>query len=96
MLTLYKFNWNCGRSGELDGLFIAESDEIDKLIGKTIYFGEVLGKHSDIFAPLATEDLTVMSNDQVFIAQFVEIMGTGTISGFNPLDFYEPEDDEEE
>jgi hypothetical protein len=96
MLKLYKFNWDCGRNGALDGIFTAESDEIEKLIGKMIYFGEVLGKHSEVYGTLDAEDLTVMSDDPVFISKFIEIMGTGTVSGFNPLDYYDPEDEDED
>ena len=48
MNKLYKFHWDCGRMGNLDGVFIAEPKEIEALIGKEIHFGEVLGKHSDI------------------------------------------------
>ena len=95
MQKLYQFHWDCGRNGKLDGLFIAEESEIAAIIGKTIYFGEVLGKHSDVWGPLDEEDLVVKSDDPEFIAKLFEIMGVGTISGFNPLSYYDPEDEEE-
>jgi len=79
--------------GNIDGLFIAESEEIEKLIGKEIYFGEVLGKHSDIYGTLEKDDIEVKSDDQDFIHKFEENMGSGTISGFNPLDHYEDDDE---
>ena len=94
MKKLYSFFWDCGRMGDLDGLFIAEDSEIEALIGKRIYFGEVLGKHSEIEGVLEADDLTVKSDDQDFITKFIEIMGEGTVSGFNPLDFYDPEEDD--
>ena len=96
MLKLYKFHWDCGRMGDLDGLFVAEASEIEALIGKTVYFGEVLGKHSDMYGTLDAEDLVVKSDDQEFIAKLIEVVGAGTISGHNPLDYYEPDDDEED
>ncbi len=95
MQKLYQFHWDCGRMGALDGLFIAEASKIEALIGKHIYFGEVLGKHSEIADTLKAEDLVVKSDDQEFIVKFIEIMGPGTISGFSPLDYYDPDDDEE-
>lgn len=78
--------------GDLDGIFIAEESEVKKAIGAEIYFGEVLGKHSEIFGTLDPEDLTVKTDDQEFIAKFIEIMGDGTISGYNPLDYINDED----
>jgi hypothetical protein len=75
--------------GDLSGLFIADSAEIEKLIGKEIYFGEVLGKHSEVSGTLDKDDLTVQTDDQEFIKKFEKLIGTGTISGFNPLDYYD-------
>ena len=96
MRKLYEFHWDCGRMGYLDGLFIAEESEIKAIIGKEIYFGEVLGKHSEIVDVLEEDELTVKSDDQDFITKFIEIMGDGTISGYNPLDYYNPEDEYED
>lgn len=88
MKAIYEFYWDCGRMGELTGLFIADISEIDKLIGEEIYFGEVLGKHSEIYGELEEKDLTIKSKDQEFIQEFESIMGEGTISGYNPLNYY--------
>ena len=91
MKILYEFYWDCGRMGSLDGLFIAEEKDIKAAIGKQIYFGEVLGKHSDIYGILNEDDLTLKSDDQEFIMRVEETIGKGTISGFNPLDYWEEE-----
>ena len=45
-------------------LFVTTQAELESLYGKKIYFGEVLGKHSDIFGEAAEEDFTVKSDDQ--------------------------------
>ena len=95
MKKIYQFYWDCGRMGDLHGLFIADDEEVKKLFGHEIYFGEVLGKHSEIYGELKKKDLTVKTEDQDFIVQFIEIFGEGTISGFNPLDYYDPEWEEE-
>jgi len=91
MKKIYKFYWDCGRMGELEGLFIADSKDVKQIIGHEIYFGEVLGKHSEIYGELKKGDLTVKTDDQDFIAKFIVIFGEGTISGYNPFDYYEPE-----
>ena len=79
MKKLYSFCWECGRMGDLEGLFIAEENEVKKLIGKEIYFGEVLGKHSEIYGDLEEKDITVKSDDQEFIAKLREIIGRDKI-----------------
>jgi hypothetical protein len=89
MKKLYKFYWDVRRMGSVDGLFVADEAEIEKAIGKEIYFGEILGKHSDIQGELEATDLTVASDDQDFIAKLVEVIGSEHISGYNPLDYLE-------
>jgi len=93
MKKLYEFYWDCGRMGGLEGLFIAEESSVKAAIGKEIYFGEVLGKHSEVYGTLKEGDCEVKSEDQEFISKLEELLG-GTISGYNPLD-YLPDDEEE-
>lgn len=95
MKKLYQFFWDCGRMGELEGLFVAEDSIVEKAFGREVYFGEVLGKHSEISGTLDREDLTVKSEDQEFIAKLVDLLGED-ISGFNPLDCLEDEDLDDE
>lgn len=92
---LFSFFWDCGRMGSLEGLFVATQEDIDRIMGKEIYFGEVLGKHSEIYGNLSEGDLRVIEIDQEAIDKIVAVTGE-TISGFNPLDYYEPEEPEEE
>ena len=33
MKNLYKFHWDCGRQGDVNGLFVATQEEVDNLIG---------------------------------------------------------------
>lgn len=72
--------------GDISSVFIAESDLVDELIGETVYFGEILGKHSDIYGNLEEKDITVRSEDQNFISLFEEIMGDNWSSGNNPIE----------
>ena len=65
MKKLYKFYWDCGRMGSLEGVFVAEETELKAAIGKTIDFGEALGKHSEIDGPLLDKDITEISVDVV-------------------------------
>lgn len=96
MLNLYSFYVDCGRMGSLDGLFIATQEEVDNAIGKQMYFGEVLGKHSDVQGTLEAHEITLISNEQDKIDWLVGLVGY-SVSGFNPLDYIrESEDDEYE
>lgn len=94
MLKLYKFFWDCGRSGNVAGLFVGDDQKVISAIGSAVYFGEILGKHSEIYGELGYEDLEVVSDDQEKIAWLVEIMGGRTISGYNPLSYIRGADEE--
>jgi hypothetical protein len=83
MKTLYKFNWST-RDGEVTGLFVKESAEVDAAIGRPVGFGEILGKHSDINGQLDNEDLTILSVDPAFVERFEKVVGD---VGYNPFDF---------
>lgn len=86
---IWKFYWDCGRNGDLSGVFVATQDEINNAIGKRIYFGEVLGKHSEIYGFLEKDDVELLTNDQFFIDKVIEY---GLLSGYNPLEYIEEEE----
>lgn len=84
MLLLYKYHLDCGRMGFLEGIFVAESKEIQGAMGKTLVFGEALGKNSDIVATLEEDNLEILTDDISFINKFKSLKCE---SGYNPLDF---------
>jgi hypothetical protein len=89
MRVIAKFYWDCGRMGYLESIFTCTREELEKAIGQEVYFGEVLGKHSEISGQLDKSDVTILSDDQEFIAKFESVLGSGTISGHNPLEYIE-------
>jgi len=95
-LAIYRFYWDCKRMGDLEGVFIAKKSKVKKTIGKQLYFGEVLGKHSEISGTLDEEDLTILSDDQDFIQQCIKVFGPGTISGYNPLSYISDEESDDD
>ncbi len=89
MKKLFKFHWDCGRMGDLDGAFVATQEEVDAIIGKEVYFGEILGKHSDIHGDLEKDNFTVLTDDQDFIAK-AEKFGLVPM-GHHPLAYIDEE-----
>lgn len=96
MKKLYRFSWDCGRAGEVEGVFIADAETVTKAIGSSVYFGEILGKHSEVYGTLEEKDLKVLSDDQEFITKCEVVFNAaksdqwsvaGTISGYNPFDY---------
>lgn len=91
---LVKFYQDFGRSGELEGLFVVNKDQYDRAIADqpSAYFGEALGKHSEVECVLSEENLTIQDADQPFITRLVRIAGSETISGYNPFDYLADDD----
>lgn len=84
MKAVYKMRFGgIYRGGKVEGLFVAEPDEVAAAIGKEVYFGEILGKHSEIYGTLDADEVTEVSTDPAVVA-FVEEHGP---FGYNPLHY---------
>lgn len=61
-MKLWKWSqW--GRGGELSGLFVALPEHVEKMNGRTVHFGEVLGKHSDVEVTFDPGDIEAVSRE---------------------------------
>ena len=87
---VYRWSWNCGRMGDLNCLFVADEQEIADAVGKHAYFGEVLGKHSEVQGTLEAKEFEVLS-DHLAVVEFVKEHGP---FGRNPLRYVTVECDE--
>ena len=94
--VIARFHMGCGRMGDVDGVFITSKESIAKAVGKTAYFGEILGKHSDVYCDIEEDSIKVLTDDQEFIAKAKEIFGKTDISGYNPLSYIEEADEDDE
>lgn len=85
MKGLYKSHINAGHY-TLHGIFVAEIGLIEDLIEskKHVYFGDVLGKHSNVGGSIEPSDVSLVTTDQDFIAKF-EALNLST--GINPLEY---------
>jgi hypothetical protein len=84
---LYKFYWDCGRQGDLEGLFIATSEQVKEAVGRDLNFGSVLGKYSEVYGPLEESEIEEISDNQELIEILEKAIGSKTISGYNPLHY---------
>lgn len=78
--SLWKFYWDYGRSWEVEGVFKATKEDVERLIGYEVYFGEILGKHSEVGGIIEEGEITLLSDDPLKVLQSVE-------SGYNPLEY---------
>lgn len=88
---LWRFDWDCGRSGNLDGLIVATEEEIRGLIGKHAYFGEVLGKHSEVHGDIEEGDFTKVDIDSDAVTKVSAVLGRSW-SGFDPREYIDDAD----
>lgn len=97
MKKLYKMSVDYGRQGEVEGLFIGDSEKVEgEMIGQEIYFGEILGKHSEVYFEWSSEHFKVIDLPQETLAVLKKELGD-TLSGYNPQGiWYEREIFEEE
>ena len=83
---IYKFNVDCGRQGELDGVFVATDEDIEILVdnGIEVYFGEVLGKHSEVYGKIEYDEVEFVTDDKKVVDLFIE---HGLSTGYSPFDY---------
>lgn len=81
---MYRFALDCGRMGELSSVFTATPEDIAASIGRRAYFGEALGKHSDIRTDLTEDHFELVTDNQEFVGMFDKFRLS---TGYNPLDY---------
>lgn len=86
MKAIYRLKFDCGRQGQLEGIFIAEKEKVKVLLENKIgvYWGEVLGKHSEVYGPLDDGELVMVSENEEAIKIIEEL---GLENGYNPFKY---------
>jgi hypothetical protein len=92
---LYQYHEDFGRCGSLTGRLLLTDEEYQGLLGKTFVAYDVLGKHSEIESELTAENLTLVTDDAVFINR-AEELGVDLETGFDPRCYMEDEEIEED
>jgi hypothetical protein len=97
-LVLVEFNLDV-YYGCLNGLFICPKKDLNKLIGKEIYYGSVAGKHSEVYGELEKDEVKIITDDQEEIIKIAKLFkeeivdGHATLLGKNPFNYYEEEEE---
>ena len=66
-------------------MFVAEEPKVKDLIGKNVYFGEVLGKHSEVRGTVEEKNIEELTASEAAIEVFEKHLN-GCV-GWNPLDY---------
>ena len=92
MLGVYRLSFDLGR-GTLHGIFVESEEKVKMLIESKVevYFGEVAGKHSDVYGPVEEGELELLTNDESFVSKFQEFK---LATGYNPFDYQDREDED--
>lgn len=84
---LVSFYVDCGSMGDLDGMFITTKELVEEIIGKTVYFGEILGKHSEVSLVMNREYFEIKTEDQDFLTKLEDLVGSD-LGGINPFNYH--------
>lgn len=68
-----------------EGIFLATQEDIDSIIGKEIYFGELEGKHSDVSLVMEASMFTKLDVSDKFLGEFKK--HRELLVGVNPLNY---------
>lgn len=84
MKAIYRMNLDFGRMGDLEGTFTATKQQVEKLTDGTlgVYWGELLGKHSEVYGNIEPEDMKMLSDNPEVVEVFEKYDFS---SGYNPF-----------
>ena len=88
MKGIYRFYVDFDRMGELEGIFISTEEEVDNIIGKKVWFGEVLGKHSEVGGVIEEGEIELITEDIGPVSMFNDY---ALETGFNPFNYINDE-----
>jgi len=80
--SIYKYYEHFGRCGTLEGIFLATKEDVDNAIGKDVYLGEVLGKHSEVETTLDDKCILLVTSDPNIVDIFERF---NMSTGINPI-----------
>lgn len=84
--AIYRMDFDCHRMGSLQGIFVADKEDVELLkSSKTeVYFGEVLGKHSEVYGHIDEGKVEMVTDDPMAIEIFEKFK---LQTGYNPFTY---------
>ena len=92
MKGVYKFQMDYGRSGFVEGIFVEDSERVENIIGRNVYFGEILGKHSEVQETMVEDYFILITDDQKVVSDFEKY---GFASGIDPFYYLDEQEHNE-
>jgi len=92
MKGIYRFNFDCGRDGNLLGIFVSTPDDLEKRYGRELDFGYALGKYSEIYGELEPRHVTLVTDDPKAVAIFEKYK---LETGRTPFNDYSVDEDQD-
>lgn len=89
---VYHFSHYQPRGYDVEGTFVATDEEVAAVIGKTVHFGEICGKHSDVSVVPTEQSMTLLTDNPDVVDAFVKF---GFASGHNPVERFKDQQDNE-
>lgn len=83
MKKLWKFEWYSDYAF-IGGLFKATDEQVENIIGKEVYFGEIEGKHSNVYGTIEKQEIELVSDNPIVVESVPEF-------GYNPFGYIESE-----
>lgn len=90
---IYRFNLDCGRMGEITSILVSTPAQIEAIAGKHVNFGEVLGKHSEIYFDVSPTQFTAVTSDELAVEMFEKF---GLWTGLDPFAYVDEEEEQED
>lgn len=83
---IYKLHIDCGRSGVVEGLFVTYTLYVEALLATkvVVYFGEILGKHSEVHGAIDPSELQLVTTEKKVVKMFEKYNLT---IGHNPFEY---------
>lgn len=99
---IYKIDESWGRGYSVNAIFTAHPEDMKRLKGHSVYFGEICGKHSEVSLDINDETCTKLESSPEIVNWIEQNLGSNvrdswyrvdsfTISGHNPFSYFELE-----
>jgi len=84
MRSIYRYKWSYEDKIRLEGLFIADNEELKKVMGKTVPLSKYLPKYAGLIVKLGAKDFQPITSNESAIKVFDYFK---LETGFNPLNY---------